>query len=282
MFGDGLRPRFTQGAAMARDLTSTPAIHVQTYGDAPRRAVALHCTLGHSGIWKGMAAAMAEPLTLVAPDLPGHGRSAEAPGAGDFIAECAAIAADLIGDEPVDLIGHSGGAVSALQFAIENPDLVRSLTLIEPVLFAAARGTPEYDDFVAAMQPYAAALAQGDRDAAAEAFTGIWGVGRPWAELEAHQRAYIADRIGYIGAGMPALDGDNFGILDEGRLEALEMPVMILIGGDSHPVIGRIAEEIAARLPDVGLAEVPGAGHMLTATHASQVAGLVDINLTRD
>ena len=60
------------------------------------------------------------------------------------------------------------------------------------------------------------------------------------------------------------------------------MPGMIIIGTACPPVIGRIAEEIAARLADVGLAEVPGAGHLLPVTHAAQVAGLIDVNLSRD
>lgn len=266
---------------MARDDLSAGKIFVQSYGAGARRGVALHCSLAHSGSWKAMMAHLDEPLALAAIDLPGHGRSAEWDGQGDYTAACAAAAVALI-DEPVDLIGHSGGAVAALQIALAMPERVRTLTLIEPVLFAAARGTPEWAPFLAAMAPYRAALKAGERMRAAEDFTAIWGTGTPWADIDPRTQQYMAERIHLIEAGMPALQDDNFGILAEGRLELLEVPVMILIGSECPPIIPCIAEAIAERLPDVGLAEVPGAGHLLPVTHPEQVAGLIDVNLGRD
>ena len=47
------------------------------------------------------------------------------------------------------------------------------------------------------------------------------------------------------------------------------------------PPINAIADEVAARLPDVGVADVEGAGHMLPVTHAKQCAGLIEVNVTR-
>lgn len=267
---------------MAKDGSAGQGIHRLCYGDGARRALALHCSLAHAGAWKGMVAALTVPLTIEAFDLPGHGKSADWDGQSDYTNLCARIGAGMIGDGPVDLIGHSGGAVAALQIAMSMPEQVRSLTLIEPVLFAAAAGGREHDAFVAAMAPYKAALDAGDCAGAAEVFTGLWGTGTPWAALDDKSRAYMADRIHLIAAGMPALADDNFGILDAGELESLALPVMIIIGAESPPVIRAIAEALATRLPDVGLAEVPGAGHMLPITHAAQVAGLVDLNLTRD
>ncbi len=266
---------------MPKDVLSGHPTHWQTYGSGDRRALALHCSLAHSGAWAATAGLLSEPLTLTAFDLPGHGKSADWDGTGDYTSLCARVAAGFI-DEPVDLIGHSGGAVAALQLAQEMPGAIRSLTLIEPVLFAAARDFPEWDAFVAAMMPYREALAAGERMRAAQDFTGIWGTGTPWEGLDARTQAYMAERIHLIEAGMPGLADDNRGVLAVGGLEGLEMPVMLIIGAESPPVIARIAEEIAARLPDVGLAEVPGAGHLLPVTHPAQVAGLIDVNLSRD
>lgn len=266
----------------ASDTEAATGTHALVYGKGERRGVALHCGLAHAGIWKGMADALEEPLRLTALDLPGHGKSADWNGADDYTAACAKAACAFVGADQVDLIGHSGGAVAALQLALTVPERIRTLTLIEPVLFAAVRGTDLWDVHQTAMAPYVTALAAGERMAAAEAFTAVWGTGRPWAELDQVQRQYLADRIHLIEAGMPALADDNFGILAEGRLEALDLPVMIVIGTESPAVIAGIAEEIAGRLPDVGLAEVPGAAHMLTVTHPLPLAGLVDVNLGRD
>lgn len=265
---------------MARDVVSDASVHVTRYGDGGRPAVALHCSLAHSGAWKAMMAALRTPLAVEAVDLPGHGRSADWEGAGDYTAACAAAGAGRIGG-PVDLIGHSGGAVAALQIALARPELIRTLTLIEPVLFAAAKGHPEWRGHVAAMAPYEAALDRGERMLAVERFTGVWGTGTPWAGVDERSRRYMAERIHLIEAGMPALADDNAGILAEGRLESLDMPVMIIAGAKSPPIIARIAAVIASRLPDVGVADVPGAGHLLPLTHPAEVAGLIDVNLER-
>ena len=59
------------------------------------------------------------------------------------------------------------------------------------------------------------------------------------------------------------------------------MPVMLIRGASSAPVMAPILEALAARLPDVGVAVVPGAGHMVPLTHPAEVAGLVAVNLDR-
>ena len=56
---------------------------------------------------------------------------------------------------------------------------------------------------------------------------------------------------------------------------------MMPSGAESPPIIHEIAEGLAARLPDVGRATVPDAGHMLPLTHAQTVADLVRMNIER-
>ena len=81
---------------------------------------------------------------LVLPDRPGHGGT---PGDGreDFEADAAAIVEQL-GSGRVHLTGHSGGGLVALYIAGRHPDLVASLTLIEPPAYWLA---PEDPDVVA-------------------------------------------------------------------------------------------------------------------------------------
>jgi len=120
-----------------------------------------------------VAACLPAGLGLLAFDMPGHGRSGPWDEARDYMDQTVAAALGLIADAPVDLLGHSFGAVAALRIASERPDLVRSLVLYEPVFFAAAeaRGT----DTRAPNAGFAAALAAGDREEAARCFTEVWG-----------------------------------------------------------------------------------------------------------
>lgn len=249
-------------------------MHLRRLGAGPRVALALHCSLAHGGAWAGLAAAL-PGATLVAPDMPGHRASADWDGRTDYATLCTreglAVAADL---GQCDLIGHSFGAIVALQMALEEPDAFRSLTLIEPVLFAAARsaGSPQYADHLARQAPFEAAWRAGDRQAAAKAFTAIWGTGVDWAAMPERQRTEAARRIHLVPATLSAVNEDSGGILIYGRLEALGVPVLLVEGTLSPPVIGAVHDELARRLPQVRRLVVPGAGHMVPITHPGDVA----------
>ncbi len=52
------------------------------------------------------------------------------------------------------LVGHSYGGVIALFIAARRPDLVRSLTVIEPPAFRVARGIPAADEFMARIEEH--------------------------------------------------------------------------------------------------------------------------------
>ena len=84
-----------------------------------------------------------------------------------------------------------------------------------------------------------------------------------------------------VTACAPGSDGDSGGVLAEGRLESLALPVMLIAGTASPRAVHAINEALAARLWDVGVASVEGAGHMCPVTHPAQVAGLIGVNVTR-
>lgn len=262
---------------MALDMRMGQTTFWQTFGNGPRPALALHCALAHSGAWEGVAAQLPQ-LSLTAFDLPGHGKSGAYDGTVELQKLSTQIAASFV-ERPVDLIGHSFGATVALRLAVAAPEAVRSLTLIEPVLFAAAHGTPEWDAHRADHDRFMALYNAGDAEAAMRGFINLWGTGQPWDTLPASARAAMLTQAGLIVAASAANDTDPGQILREGGLEMIDAPVMLIEGADSPPIVHVVAEVIAARLPDVGVARVPGAGHMLPVTHATQVAELIAMNL---
>lgn len=220
-------------------------------------------------------------LTLTAVDLPSHGRSPEWPGRGDFTDFCCQTAArHLI--QPVDLIGHSFGAVIALRLALERPALVRSLTLIEPVFFAAARADDPkaFAAYQAENAEFEQALQAGHREQATRQFNRVWGDGTRWDSIRPASREYMVDRIGLIRAQVPALVEDNFGILRPGVLGAVDMPCLLMAGGQSPGIVHSINAALLRRLPGASAAHIPEGGHMLPITHPREVsqaiAGLLD------
>jgi lipase len=230
--------------------------------------LALHCALAHGGEWAGLG------LPVIAPDLPGHGGSPDWVGT-DYLTDCTRAVLGLM-DAPMDVVGHSSGAVIALRVALERPDLVRSLTLIEPVLFAAARaaGSAAYADHVARFAPVVQAFRDGDMTAAAAAFHGIWGAGS-FAAQSPEVRGYMAARMPLIAAMNRDLTEDTGGLLGPYRLESLGVRVLLIEGDQSPPVIAAIHDELERRLPQAARVIVPGAAHMLPFTHAAEVAAAI-------
>ena len=165
--------------------------------------LALHPSLAHGGIFAGL-----DLPGLVAPDMIGHGTARDWDGRGDLHSECTrdalAVAAEMQG--PIHMIGHSFGATVALRMALERPELLQSLVLIEPVLFCAARAdeAPEYRDFTASHLGFETLLTQGDLIGAARHFHRIWGDGRDFDRAPAVLQRYIIDRLPLIMAQVAA------------------------------------------------------------------------------
>ncbi len=243
--------------------------------DNTREALLLHCGNAHSGAWKGLAAHLESDLHMVATDHPGHGRSPawdESRPLHDQATEYARAA--FPADGPLDLIGHSFGGTVALRLALENPDRVRSLTLIEPVLFCTLKGTQAHAESFALAQPLKALIDAGQREEAARQFTNLWGNGTTWEDLPDNQRAYIIQCIHLIPASWHTIYFDEDGHFAPEHLRGLRCPVQIIRGEYSPADITLIHQKLEKAF---GIREhvVAGAGHMVPITHPEVVAGLV-------
>lgn len=252
-------------------------IHTTRMGDpAGLPTVLAHCFLGHGGGWKRLLQVLKTPLDAVAFDLPGHGRSAPWDRTGDLHTFATAGLAAQIGPAPALLIGHSFGGTLALRQALEAPQTVRALVLIEPVLFAAAAGTPEFTDYAAAEQPLRAAFQRGDPAEAARVFFALNGDEEGWAAMPEAAREVMIRQMAMIEATHSIIMDDSAGLLEPGRMEAFGKPVLMLAGAMSPPIFRAAARAVAERLPQAVFASVPGAGHMAPITHPAETAALID------
>lgn len=249
-------------------------------GAAPD-AVLAHCSLAHAGAWEPVAARLIEKAAdgpcLVAPDLPGHGARPVPAVVGDIQEDAVEILAEAAGKGPVDLIGHSFGATACLRLALERPELVRSLVLIEPVQFSLLREAEPalWQRHLADAMALRRRLEAGDREGATRAFYEKWGGGAPWSQLPAAQRRYMVDRVHLVAAAEPALMEDVGGIGAPGRLEGLRLPVLVLSGAESPAEIAGIASVLCRRLPESRASVIAGAGHMAPITHPDAVAAAI-------
>ena len=208
-------------------------------------------------------------------DLPGHGQSDDWDGKTPYQAQAANIAAGLC-DGPTHVVGHSYGATVALRLAVERPELVSGLTLIEPVFFAAARGTEGYAAHIRSFQPFVAAMLQGDEAKAAEVFNEIWSE-TSWSGIPMPVRTYLENRIHLVVASNPEIDEDHDGIVSPARLSQVDVPVTLIRGAQTQPVIAAIHDHLVTHLPDATDHVIKGAGHMLPIRKAfvPQLAALI-------
>jgi pimeloyl-ACP methyl ester carboxylesterase len=127
------------------------SIHVTRWGTSGPQVLMIHGGPqggpgGGAQIFAGQRPLADRGWRLVLPDRPGHGQS---PSRGPEDMEKDAVwVAEMLGDGS-HLLGHSYGALVALAAVGLRPGAVRSLTLVEAPLLAAAPDHPDVKGFVA-------------------------------------------------------------------------------------------------------------------------------------
>ncbi|WP_267157502.1 alpha/beta fold hydrolase [Sulfitobacter sp. F26204] len=243
-------------------------------GNGARRTLALHCTMGFGGAWAGLSKALPE-LTFIAPDMPSHGSSVDWDEASDFGETVFQASVAAMDDGPMDVIGHSFGAMIALRMAVEYPEKIRSLTMIEPVFMAIAKlDAPEsLNSHDTEAQPFRDAIDAGHYEAAARSFNRMWSdEDTVWDALSERTRTAMARAIHVVPNTYGLLYDDTAGLLNEGVLEACRIPTLIMRGALSYDAITVTNNGLATRMPNAQQAVIDGAGHMAPITHPAEVA----------
>src|SRR3954447_9665210 len=194
---------------------------------------------------------------VLAPDLPGHGRSSGAPLAS--IAEMAdwtATLLDAAGVARAGLVGHSMGSLIALETAARHPDKVSALHLIG----TAATMTVGPDLLKAAEA----------NDRSAIEMVSIWGLGAS-AELggslapglwmhSGAQRVLEQNRPGVLFSDLSACNSYQDALAAAARVT---VPTTLVLGERDMMTPARAGKALAAALPNSRTVVLPGAGHMM-------------------
>lgn len=211
---------------------------------------------------------MGLPGRILALDMPGHGGTSRlAPGAElpDYVA-WAAGAIEALGLGPVNVAGHSMGALVALGLAVSHPGLVGRVALLNGV----HRRTPEAR---AAVIARAEAIAAGEFDL--ETPLNRWF--QPGEEAaRAAVSGWLAgvDRQGYAMAYRAFSRGDATYADQLGRIAC---PALMLTGADDPNSTAEMARAMAAAAPQGRAVVIEGHRHMVNLTAPAAVnAALAD------
>jgi pimeloyl-ACP methyl ester carboxylesterase len=194
---------------------------------------------------------------VLAPDLPGHGRSAgkPLPTIADM-AEWTAALLDAAGARPAKLIGHSMGSLIALETVARYPDKVSGLSLIG----TAATMTVGPDLLKAAET----------NDTAAIDMVSIWGLGFK-AELGGslapglwmHQGAERVLERCAPGVLYSDLNACNSYQNATAAAAQIKVPVTLILGERDMMTPAKAGKALAAAIPGARTVVLPGAGHMM-------------------
>ena len=219
--------------------------------------VFIHGAAFDHSVWQWQSRYLAHHgFTVLAPDLPGHGRS---PGAvresiGD-LADWVGLLIESAGLKRAAVVGHSMGSLVALETALRHPAKVTRLALV-----GTSAPMPVGEPFLAAA---------GDDDPAGLDMEATWGHARgvamssspvPGTFLYGASRALngrshpgvLAADLKACNAWQPAMD----------KVRALEVPTLVVVGKRDQMTPARAGKALAAEIPGAKVVTLD-AGHSM-------------------
>ncbi len=260
--------RFVEAAGLAW--------HVQVAGDGPA-LLALHGAAAASHSWGGLLPLLAARFTVIAPDLPGHGFSARAPGQALPLPEAArrvAGLAEALGLSPALAVGHSAGAAILARMALDGGIRPSGIVAVNGALVP-FRGVPGL--LLPAMAralnvnplaPRLIATAAIDPNAVPQMLRGTGSRVPP--AIEALYRRLFRAPSHVAGTLAMMADWDLAPLMAD--LPRLETPLRLLAGERDRAVPPRQAREIAALAPEAEIVPLPGLGHLAHEEDPGRVA----------
>jgi pimeloyl-ACP methyl ester carboxylesterase len=233
----------------------------------------LHGSASSSAMWTPVINALKARFRLIAPDLIGYGRTDAWPEDYEFhLDDELRLIEPLIEHQPggAHVVAHSYGGVVALALARAGRVGIRSLTLIEPVVFRVLQGDAQaWSDAERFGSDFFGRMASGDVETAMRHFVDYWSSPGTWEAMDEGARTLMR-------RAAPKIVHEFRAVLADQAVEALRtaaFPVR-LIAGDLSPLpVRRIAALLAERLPNASLQVIAGANHLLPSTHHRVLSG---------
>jgi len=268
LFHPAERPRRPQDLEHVTVRTGGHTLSTFLFGQGPP-VVLLH-GLGASKVsYLPLLPALARRYRVVVPDLPGHGESSKPRAAYTpaYFPRAVLALMDEVGADRSALVGNSMGGRVALEVAAAAPDRVSAMALLDPA--AAGLPFPLYARILGMLPTGVGAVPMPLRKRAV-----VFGIRQLFADPGRLPRAaYLAGADEFIriyrhGRARMALLSAIRGLIADGsdhfweRMAEVDVPTLILWGGDDRLVPARLGRRLAATLPRARLVVLPGVGHV--------------------
>jgi pimeloyl-ACP methyl ester carboxylesterase len=184
----------------------------------------------------------------------------------------AAVLLGHLGVHRAHVAGHSTGAAIALQLAVDRPEMVHSLALLEPPLL----GVPSAGAFFEEVGPALEAYGSGDREGALARFLSVvcsldWETCRTL--VEKHVPGGVAqamkDADNFFGSYLPAIQAWQFG---SEQATAISQPVLSVLGTETERLFVEGRDLLHSWFPQIEDCTIEGVAHLLHLQRPEPVA----------
>lgn len=224
---------------------------------------------------------LADDRRVATIDHRGHGLSSNSGSVDDYTVE--KIVADVIAwidteiGAPADLLGHSMGGRVAMRLAVERPDLLRSLVLMDTTAWRfGVEDDPMQEIMVAFFESVTPETVLPPFDSPEEALIQA-ATSAEWQAMK-DERTAAFDPMGLKGFGLQ-LFADRLEEVGH-RLAEITVPVTVIVGELDHVLVDH-APRLADSVADGELVVIAGAHHSPQLTHPDEWRAAVDQHLAR-
>jgi pimeloyl-ACP methyl ester carboxylesterase len=224
--------------------------------------VLLHGGLWDRRTWDGQFGVFSRTYRVVRYDLRGYGRSSRPePGKPYSHVEDLAAVMDASGVERAALVGNSLGGRTAIDFALTHPRRVSALVLAATNVGGFEETEEEADAYAPVDREIEQAVEAGDAERAMELELSVWATA-----LGADDPAGARIRqIAFDNLHVITMDESGAARLDDAfpRLPEIDAPTLVLPADHDPPVFRRLSGEVAGRIPNARLTEIPETDHVI-------------------
>lgn len=242
------------------------------YGKAGERVVLIHGVGMNQSVWAPQVRGLRPDMEVLVYDMLGHGQSHFAPQAEDIGAYALQLV-DLMNAlhwDSAHIVGHSMGALIALEMAIAHSGRCKSVTALNGVYCR----TPAQR---ASVQARALELAShGKPDGVQDTIARWFGSPVPAQDRAA---AELAERLlldvpleGYARAYAIFARSDE---RHKGRLGCIQVPALIATGAQDPNSSAAMADAMHAEIPGSSVQVLPGQRHMMSLIAVEEVNSLI-------
>jgi pimeloyl-ACP methyl ester carboxylesterase len=263
-----LTPRFAGGWTVAMQYAH--GIEYETHGEG-EPVLLIHGAIVADSFAPIMDQPVLSDFRLIRYRRRGYGRS-EPPRGSPTIEEQAHDAHTLLRhlhEQRSHVVAHSGGGPIAVQLALDAPELVRSLVLLEPALMNAAMAA----GFAELIAPLIEMHRSGNRGKAVH----MWmrsGAGSGWRDELEKWIPGVGDRANHDAAGTFEYDLAAMRHWDFDAVGAtqIKQPVLYIVGSRTAAGHQAVTNMFRAAVPHTELAVIPDCDHSLQMTQPALVA----------